>query len=82
MARYQFTADDATSHSLHDTNTIGPNMGFVPDVDGTLRLRARHASGTVDMTVVGGAVYPIDIELASSTGSSGVTAVVALRQTR
>ena len=79
-SKYEFTADTTEAWTLHDTNTIGPNMGFIPNIDGNFEGKARGDSTARTFFVLGGVVYPIDIMLAQNTSSSGTTELTILRQ--
>ena len=65
--------------SLHDSNEIDRNSGFIPDVSGSFEGRARVDSASKTFNVIGGAFYPIDIKRAESTGAVGVTELLIVR---
>lgn len=79
-SRYEFTADTTEAWTLDDTDTIGRNMGFIPNADGSFVGKARGDSTTRTFNVLGGVIYPVDIMLAQDTSKSGVASLLILRQ--
>lgn len=66
-------------HAVHNSNTIAANQGFMVDADGTLNHRLRGDTADRAIPVKAGVLYAgLDIELAKSTGTTGVTKVWAV----
>ena len=72
-------ANKSASHTLHDSTELDPNVGFIPDQDGSFNGRLRGDTSDVTFNVLGGVFYPFDIKLAKSTSASGVTALRVYR---
>ena len=72
-------ANKSASHTLDDSTELDPNVGFIPDQDGSFVGRLRGDSADVTFNVLGGVFYPFDVKLAKDTGKSGVTALRVYR---
>ena len=68
----------ATERTLHDTNTNGEIIGFVPSDSGDLEVIFRKDASSVTLAVTGGVFYPFDIEVFKSAGSDPQTNLVII----
>jgi hypothetical protein len=61
--------------SLSDTVELGDHSAFMVDADGVLNCKLAHDDSAAPLPVLAGVVYPMQLKLALSTSSSGVTKV-------
>jgi hypothetical protein len=71
---------ETLEHVLHDSNEPAIyGCGFIPDADGSFEGRSIDDTADRTFNVKGGAVYPISIKLAKSTGAVGVSELLIIQ---
>jgi len=64
--------------ALSDSAVFGPSTrAFMVDVTGTLKVRFAGNQALITIPVVAGVLYPLSIDMAYATGTSGPTQVYA-----
>lgn len=63
-----------------DTADIRHNLGFIPSVTGVASVMPALGTALVEIPVVAGQPYPIDIQEFDATGSTALQELVILRQ--
>lgn len=58
-----------------DTDNLPPSVGFGVDLDGTLSFKPRHNAALIEVEVLAGVFYPVDVLQVDITGSTTVTTV-------
>jgi hypothetical protein len=69
-------------HTLHNTNEIRENVGFVHSATGAMELQLRDDSAATTFYVNAGQFYPFDVKIALATGSTAGTFVVITGEKR